>query len=73
MPHVLPQPFLHCRSKREQEVTELKKLMEEEVKTHESQVLEMRQRHTSTLEELSEQLEQSRRVWDSIPGKDLGV
>ncbi|XP_014459599.1 myosin-10 isoform X3 [Alligator mississippiensis] len=49
------------RSKREQEVTELKKLMEEEVKTHESQVLEMRQRHTSTLEELSEQLEQSRR------------
>uniref|UniRef100_A0A670J7N6 Myosin heavy chain 14 n=1 Tax=Podarcis muralis TaxID=64176 RepID=A0A670J7N6_PODMU len=50
------------RSKREQEVTELKKTIEDEVKVHEAQVLEMRQRHTSALEELSEQLEQSRRV-----------
>ncbi|XP_053219828.1 myosin-10-like isoform X3 [Podarcis raffonei] len=49
------------RSKREQEVTELKKTIEDEVKVHEAQVLEMRQRHTSALEELSEQLEQSRR------------
>nr|XP_008115398.1 PREDICTED: myosin-11 isoform X13 [Anolis carolinensis] len=49
------------RSKREQEVTELKKTIEEEVKVHEAQVLDMRQRHTSALEELSEQLEQSRR------------
>ncbi|XP_075461386.1 myosin-10-like isoform X2 [Ascaphus truei] len=49
------------RTKREQEVTELKKTIEDEVKIHESQVLEMRQRHTQTVEELSEQLEQSRR------------
>uniref|UniRef100_A0A8C8RUZ4 Myosin heavy chain 14 n=1 Tax=Pelusios castaneus TaxID=367368 RepID=A0A8C8RUZ4_9SAUR len=49
------------RSKREQEVAELKKGMEEEVKMREAQVLEMRQRHTNALEELSEQLEQSRR------------
>ncbi|MEE6483241.1 hypothetical protein FKM82_013477 [Ascaphus truei] len=49
------------RTKREQEVTELKKTIEDEVKVHESQVLEMRQRHTQTVEELSEQLEQSRR------------
>ncbi|TFJ99352.1 Butyrophilin-like protein 2 [Platysternon megacephalum] len=50
------------RSKREQEVAELKKGIEDEVKVHEAQVLEMRQRHGHALEELSEQLEQSRRV-----------
>ncbi|XP_074873864.1 myosin-10-like isoform X4 [Carettochelys insculpta] len=50
------------RSKREQEVAELKKGLEDEVKGHEAQVLEMRQRHAHALEELSEQLEQSRRV-----------
>ncbi|XP_063157321.1 myosin-10-like isoform X4 [Candoia aspera] len=49
------------RSKRELEVTELKKTIEDEIKAHEVQVLDMRQRHTSALEELSEQLEQSRR------------
>uniref|UniRef100_A0A670ZCG4 Myosin heavy chain 14 n=1 Tax=Pseudonaja textilis TaxID=8673 RepID=A0A670ZCG4_PSETE len=49
------------RSKRELEVTELKKTIEEEIKAHEAQVVDMRQRHTSALEELSEQLEQSRR------------
>lgn len=43
-------------------MTELKKTIEDEVKLHEAQVLDMRQRHTSALEELSEQLEQSRRV-----------
>ncbi|XP_058035886.1 myosin-10-like isoform X2 [Ahaetulla prasina] len=49
------------RSKRELEVTELKKTIEDEIKAHEVQVVDMRQRHTSALEELSEQLEQSRR------------
>uniref|UniRef100_A0A8C5WX37 Myosin motor domain-containing protein n=1 Tax=Laticauda laticaudata TaxID=8630 RepID=A0A8C5WX37_LATLA len=49
------------RSKRELEVTELKKTIEDEIKAHEAQVVDMRQRHTSVLEELSEQLEQSRR------------
>ncbi|XP_072281667.1 myosin-10-like isoform X7 [Pyxicephalus adspersus] len=49
------------RTKREQEVTDLKKTIEEEAKVHESQVIEMRQRHTQALEDLSEQLEQSRR------------
>lgn len=51
-----------CRTKREQEVTELKKAIEEETKTHEAQIQEMRQRHGSALEELSEQLEQAKRV-----------
>lgn len=51
-----------CRTKREQEVAELKKTIDEETKNHESQVQEMRQRHATALEELSEQLEQAKRV-----------
>lgn len=51
-----------CRTKREQEVAELKKAIEEETKNHNVQVQEMRQRHSSVLEELSEQLEQAKRV-----------
>ncbi len=50
------------RSKREQEVAELKKAIEEESKNHEAQIQEMRQRHATALEELSEQLEQAKRV-----------
>lgn len=49
------------RAKREQEVTDLKKTIEDETKVHESQIVEIRQRHTQALEDLSEQLEQSRR------------
>ncbi|XP_077313457.1 myosin-10-like isoform X6 [Lithobates pipiens] len=49
------------RAKRELEVTDLKKAIEDETKVHESQILEIRQRHTQALEDLSEQLEQSRR------------
>lgn len=51
-----------CRTKREQEVAELKKAIEEETKNHEAQIQEMRQRHGTVLEELSEQLEQAKRV-----------
>ncbi|KAG7269945.1 hypothetical protein CRUP_005562 [Coryphaenoides rupestris] len=50
------------RTKREQEVTELKKAMEEEMRSHESQIQETRQRHGTALEELAEQLEQAKRV-----------
>ncbi|CAI9563745.1 unnamed protein product [Staurois parvus] len=49
------------RTKRELEVTDLKKTIEEETKVHESQIVEIRQRHTQALDDLSEQLEQSRR------------
>lgn len=54
--------FILCRTKREQEVAELKKAIEEETKNHEGQIQEMRQRHGTALEELSEQLEQAKRV-----------
>ncbi|KAK2088967.1 Myosin-14 [Saguinus oedipus] len=49
------------RSKREQEVTELKKALEEETRIHEAAVQELRQRHGQALGELAEQLEQARR------------
>nr|XP_027776160.1 myosin-14 isoform X1 [Marmota flaviventris] len=49
------------RSKREQEVTELKKALEEETRVHEVAVQELRQRHGQALGELAEQLEQARR------------
>lgn len=51
-------------TKREQEVAELKKALEEETKNHEAQIQDMRQRHATALEELSEQLEQAKRVGD---------
>lgn len=50
------------RAKREQEVTLLKRAIEDENRTHEAQVHEMRQKHTQAVEELTEQLEQSKRV-----------
>ncbi|EHB05683.1 Myosin-14 [Heterocephalus glaber] len=49
------------RTKREQEVTELKKTLEEETRIHEVAVQELRQRHGQALGELAEQLEQARR------------
>ncbi|CAO2614689.1 Myh14 [Lemmus lemmus] len=55
------------RSKREQEVTELKKTLEEEARVHEVAMQELRQRHGQALGELAEQLEQARRgksVWE---------
>lgn len=40
----------------------LKKALEEETRSHEAQVQEMRQKHTQAVEELTEQLEQFKRV-----------
>lgn len=40
----------------------LKRAIEEENRTHEAQIHEMRQKHTQAVEELTEQLEQSKRV-----------
>lgn len=56
---------LECRTKREQEVAELRKALDEETKNHEAQIQDMRQRHATALEELSEQLEQAKRVRES--------
>lgn len=51
-----------CRSKREVEVTHLKKSLEEEAKIHEQQMADMRQKHNQAFEELNDQLEQAKKV-----------
>lgn len=40
----------------------MKKTLEDEAKTHEAQIQEMRQKHSQAIEELAEQLEQTKRV-----------
>ncbi|XP_054460247.1 myosin-11a isoform X2 [Anoplopoma fimbria] len=54
------------RAKREQEVNLLKKAIDDENRTHESQIQEMRQKHTQAVEELTDQLEQSKRVKSNL-------
>ena len=54
--------FLVGRAKREQEVAMLKKAMEEEGRSHETQIQDLRQKHSQAVEELNEQLEQAKRV-----------
>lgn len=43
-------------------MTLLKKTLDDEAKTHEAQIQEMRQKHAQAVEELAEQLEQTKRV-----------
>uniref|UniRef100_A0A8D0AH53 Myosin, heavy chain 11a, smooth muscle n=1 Tax=Sander lucioperca TaxID=283035 RepID=A0A8D0AH53_SANLU len=54
------------RAKREQEVNLLKKAIDDENRTHEAQIQEMRQKNTQVVEELTEQLEQSKRVKSNL-------
>lgn len=54
--------FVTGRAKREQEVALLKKAMEDEGRSHDAQVQDLRQKHSQAVEELSEQLEQAKRV-----------
>lgn len=50
------------RGKREQEVTELKRAMEEEAHSHETAVHELRHKYTQQLEEANDQLDQTKKV-----------
>jgi ElaB/YqjD/DUF883 family membrane-anchored ribosome-binding protein len=43
-------------------VNQLKKVLEDEAKVHEQQVVEMRLKHSQAFDELNEQLEQAKRV-----------
>uniref|UniRef100_A0A671YF35 Myosin-9 n=1 Tax=Sparus aurata TaxID=8175 RepID=A0A671YF35_SPAAU len=49
------------RSKRETEVAQLKRTLDEEARVHEQQLGEMRQKHSQAFDELNEQLEQAKR------------
>ena len=50
------------RSKRETEVSQLKKTLDDEAKVYEQQMGDMRQKHNQAFDELNEQLEQAKRV-----------
>lgn len=50
------------RNKREQEVVQLKKSIETEVKNYEGQVQELRHKHGQQVEQLNEQLDQAKKV-----------
>ena len=50
------------RQKREQEVLQVKRAIEDETKHHEQQYQELRQKYNAQIEELNEQLDQARRV-----------
>ncbi|XP_059809759.1 myosin-9-like isoform X1 [Hypanus sabinus] len=54
------------RAKREQEVSQMKRALEDEAKTHEIQIQEMRQKHSQIVEDLSEQLEQTKRFKSGV-------
>uniref|UniRef100_A0A8C4IHV3 Myosin-9 n=1 Tax=Dicentrarchus labrax TaxID=13489 RepID=A0A8C4IHV3_DICLA len=49
------------RTKRETEVAQLKKTLDDEAKVHEQQLVEMRHKHGQAFDELNEQLEQAKR------------
>lgn len=61
-PHLLKPVFCPCRDKRESELNQLKKTLEEEAHAHEQLMADMRQKHNQVFEELNEQLEQTKRV-----------
>ncbi|XP_071043315.1 myosin heavy chain, non-muscle isoform X1 [Parasteatoda tepidariorum] len=54
------------RTKREQELAHLKKTLEDETSAHESQIVDLRQKHNSALENLNEQLDSLRKAKASL-------
>lgn len=62
IPPILSTLCMLSRAKREQEVAMLKKLIEDEGRSHEAQVHELKQKHAQAVDELSQQLDQSKRV-----------
>uniref|UniRef100_A0A4W3HTL5 Myosin, heavy chain 11b, smooth muscle n=1 Tax=Callorhinchus milii TaxID=7868 RepID=A0A4W3HTL5_CALMI len=53
-------------TKREQEVSEMKRALDEETRAHEAQIHDIRQKHGQAMEELTEQLEQVKRVKSNL-------
>ncbi|KAM9746242.1 myosin-14-like isoform 2-T2 [Menidia menidia] len=61
------------RAKREQEAAILKRALEEEGRSHENQIQELRQKQNQSLEELSQQLEAARRARASLEKAKLSL
>ncbi len=53
---------LELRNKRENELQDLKKTLEEETRAHETHIQELRHKNNHAVEELTEQLENVKRV-----------
>lgn len=51
-----------CRSRREAELGELQRLVEEDTRRHEAQLSEMRVKHSAAIDSLQEQLDNAKRV-----------
>lgn len=51
-----------CRSRREAELGELQRLVEEDTRRHEAQLSEMRVKHSAAIDSLQEQLDNTKRV-----------
>ena len=51
------------QNRRESELSELKKSIEEETKSHETAMHQLRQKHTQLVEELNDQLDNIKRVF----------
>lgn len=62
-------PLCVSRAKRETEVSDLKKSLDDEAKVHEQQMADMRQKHNQAYEELNDQLEQAKRVTNVMARK----
>lgn len=52
-------------------MAQLKKTLEDEARSHEQMLVEVRQKHNQAFEELNEQLEQSKRVRPCVSPKEL--
>lgn len=62
-------PLRVSRAKRETEVAQLKKTLDDETKVHNQQICDMRQKHTEAFNELNEQLEQAKKVTNVMARK----
>lgn len=51
-----------CRSRREAELGELQRMVEEDTRRHEAQLSEMRVKHSAAIDTLQEQLDNAKRV-----------
>lgn len=52
------------RSKRESELNEIKRILEEEVANREAAIVSLKQKNAHTIQELNDQMDALRKVWN---------
>ena len=70
MPYVSLQEI---RSKRETELNELKRILEEEVSNREAAIISMKQKHAHAIQELNDQMDALRKVCNHITENCLPI